>query len=63
MKERFRASAKAISATPTLAMPHHACTMLKERSTQMAGRHCKDYLKKAPDGEYASEVKELLRNL
>ncbi|MEZ4465986.1 MAG: hypothetical protein R3F43_16385 [bacterium] len=47
-----------------LADPHYRlCALLKESSRARARQHCEQYLKLAPEGDWASDARDLLRNL
>ena len=55
---------KAAELDPTLADPHYRlCAIYKDKSRAKARKHCKTYLKLAPDGGMARDAKDLLRNL
>lgn len=55
---------RAVKADASYAPPHRdLCTMLHQTEPKRAKSHCKTYLSAAPKGLYASEVRELLRNL
>ena len=55
---------QSVNADKTFAPPRRdLCTMLQQSDRKTAKGHCKAYLKADPDGVYAQQVRELLRNL
>ena len=55
---------QSVAADQTYAPPHRdLCDMLQQTDRKSAKRHCKAYLKADPNGVYAKQVRELLRNL
>jgi tetratricopeptide (TPR) repeat protein len=55
---------KSVTADASYAPPHRdLCALLSQSEPKRAKVHCKAYLNAAPKGLYASEVRELLRNL
>lgn len=55
---------KAVTSDPTFAPPHRdLCTLFAQEQPRVAKTHCKSYLESAPNGLYATEVREVLRNL
>jgi len=50
--------------SPQLAEPHyHLCKLHQFKSRKKAQRACSAYLKRAPSGEFAGEVREILKSL
>ena len=55
---------KAVQSDTSFAPPHRdLCALLLQEEPRRAKVHCKAYLSAAPKGLYATEVRELLRNL
>ena len=55
---------KSVKSDPKFAPPHRdLCTLFAQDQPRVAKTHCKSYLEAAPKGLYATEVREVLRNL